>query len=1565
MGDAIEDVRQEVAFLAREYQVELFEKAIDENTIICLKTGAGKTFIAIMLIKELQHEIMKAYDVEGKRTIFLVPKVPLVMQQAEAIREHTILRVGHYYGAMGIDYWDETQWLAELKKNHVLVMTAQILVNMLQSGFMSLNKVNLLIFDECHIATGNHPYCVVMSRYRDFNERPRILGLTASILNGKCSPHTVETQMKNLEKTLYSRIQTAADLNAVNRYATKPKEVIVVCDPFPEDGLLERKVAETVARGLEVMQPILDAMKNKVGDNPAVQSLVAKPTLNLHDILQLLKSVWNEFDSSSEAGEYSTSPEILLKYVNGIMCTLGLWCTRFAVDRFLDDIPRLRQDARDQLKDSLVLLYDILETSLTTVKDVLERNSSLFSITDAVTPKLKRLVELLVAIQPMRTVAGEDGSVGSFRGIIFVEQRIIAWILCEYLQNLHTQLPGRYWFLCPTYVVGHGLHVMPLKKVGMNVVKQNESLHSFRTGVCNVMVATKVVEEGLDIPKCNFVVRFDPPKTFCSYVQSMGRARAEKALYVLLADPAEHTSLVNDVTVYKMIEILLNLKSHNRLVPDDDVVELHYEAFHRVPPYYPAGRDGAVVTMDTAMFFLYRYCNYMPRDRFTQLVPKFRYERNSEDIREMRCIVSVPFCTVIKERIVGQYMKDKKLARKAAAHQACKLLHLAGELNDHLQPAVNFTERYQNELGIIPMENVQEGDPIPGTKKRRQVYEKQIADEFCDSFPVPNKEMFLYNIMISETEDFRQHKLGYFGILTAKPLPNVCPFKLFAETEVIASVLCVRSKFTLSETGLQSLEDFHCFLFRNVVGLATSAMEYAPKIARCSFLIVPITRDQDCKYTINWEMVSECATFKNQTIEKSSEIRIGDVITRQYGPETFRRTRFHVIDVCHDLTPESTFPSSKMITYSMYFKAKYDCEILDLEQPLLLVDYAPNTYNLLHPRPCNGTGSTERRLQHLIPELCLRYPLKIKELRQALYLPCILHRLSGLLLARLLGNRIIEEGKFLRFRVDPPGSPIPPLEDICQSCKVDDEVIFRRVKNYNRSNATLSALLFQTLTTSSADNWSDLERLEVIGDSFLKFSVSVYLFCTFKNLNEGPLSMLRNSMVKNFTLFHLANVKGFPQLLNTQAFLPRLMWLPPCFVIPDCLREALRLANVPLHLWPFAKPEDVVAHSHDLDQWCKELTDRWSAAGPANRDAPVGKTVCPPSSFRSYVEGDDDDYGNDDDDDIASFAVTIDPYTQQLISDKTVADSTEAVIGAMLILYGQQAALELVNWLGLTMRPDFYPWKPPTTALIVSAHLLNRSEIFAGLDELEAKLCYKFNDKSFLRQAMIHPSYTRLQVTNNYQKLEFLGDSILDFLITLHLYKVHPNLSPGDMTDLRSSLVDNVTFGYLTVTNKIHKHLKYSSVNLYQTIERYLSHVKLLKHPKDAVYLIKEDETLEMEEIEVPKVLGDIFEAIAGAIYIDSGLSLKAVWDAFYPMMKDIIDQYCVSLPINPVRVLMEAYPATIFSKPKYEGDTFMVNCVCNGTIYKGLSKNKMVAKQAAAKCALRALNVSSTRTLS
>ncbi|XP_075502870.1 endoribonuclease Dicer homolog 2-like isoform X2 [Primulina tabacum] len=173
---------------ARSYQLEALEKALKQNTIVFLETGTGKTLIAIMLLRSYAHLFRKPSPFIA---VFLVPTVVLVTQQAEAVAILTDLKVGKYYGEMGVDFWDAATWNLQKDENEVLVMTPQILLDALRHSFLKLDQIKVLIFDECHNARGKHPYACIMTEFyhRELSSNnlqlPRIFGMTASPIKAK------------------------------------------------------------------------------------------------------------------------------------------------------------------------------------------------------------------------------------------------------------------------------------------------------------------------------------------------------------------------------------------------------------------------------------------------------------------------------------------------------------------------------------------------------------------------------------------------------------------------------------------------------------------------------------------------------------------------------------------------------------------------------------------------------------------------------------------------------------------------------------------------------------------------------------------------------------------------------------------------------------------------------------------------------------------------------------------------------------------------------------------------------------------------------------------------------------------------------------------------------------------------------------------------------------------------------------------------------------------------------------------------------------------------------------
>ena len=141
---------------------------------------------------------------------------------------------------MGVDFWNCERWVEEFNENDVLVMTAQILENILTCAFITPANINLLIMDECHNATKNHVYVRIMKLFLEAEKHdnlkvPHIMGLTASIINEKYKKaatdfHSIKyylgVKMKELECTMRAKCITCSDIGSVATFATRPLEIV-------------------------------------------------------------------------------------------------------------------------------------------------------------------------------------------------------------------------------------------------------------------------------------------------------------------------------------------------------------------------------------------------------------------------------------------------------------------------------------------------------------------------------------------------------------------------------------------------------------------------------------------------------------------------------------------------------------------------------------------------------------------------------------------------------------------------------------------------------------------------------------------------------------------------------------------------------------------------------------------------------------------------------------------------------------------------------------------------------------------------------------------------------------------------------------------------------------------------------------------------------------------------------------------------------------------------------------------------------------------------------------------
>lgn len=239
----------------------------------------------------------------------------------------------------------------------------------------------------------------------------------------------------------------------------------------------------------------------------------------------------------------------------------------------------------------------------------------------------------------------------------------------------------------------------------------------------------------------------------------------------------------------------------------------------------------------------------------------------------------------------------------------------------------------------------------------------------------------------------------------------------------------------------------------------------------------------------------------------------------------------------------------------------------------------------------------------------------------------------------------------------------------------------------------------------------------------------------------------------------------------------------------------------------------------------------------------------------------------------------------QRIADKTNADCVEAILGACLVSIGVDRTFKILEMFNiLPQRPNVditqllqQQFHTPRVRTNITDHEVD--SFLPNHGELEKSIGYTFNDRAYLLQALTHPTYPTNRVTGCYQQLEFLGDAILDFLITSYIFERCPHMDPGQLTDLRSALVNNVTLACLCVRYNIHLYILSQNASLTEFIGHFVDFQVKYKHEiSDHVELLMEEKDVACkmaDYVEVPKTLGDVVEALIGAIFLDSGNNLE------------------------------------------------------------------------------------------
>ncbi|XP_077413311.1 ATP-dependent RNA helicase DHX58 isoform X2 [Vanacampus margaritifer] len=471
------------------YQEEVIQEALrGENIIVWLPTGAGKTRAAVYVAqKHLERT-------PGAKVVVLVNTVHLVEQHYSK----------EFLPALECDYTvtavtsasDKKDFLGKvLLDTDVLMCTAQILLNALDSDdeakHVELSDVTLLVVDECHHTHDKTVYNKIMRLYLEKKRRgekrlPQVLGLTASPGTGGA---------KSLDKAVQYVLQICANLDCaivstknfteeLNMKVPRPIKIFDIVDKRLEDPFCD--LVQWMMQQIHCfMDPPEDFILRGFGTQEYESDVVALQKKGVQKCNRRLQQC------AIHLREYN---DALL--INDTLLMEDALCS-------LEEFYKGRETSVIDDTDRFLLnLFNDNRANLTTlVSDTRFKN-----------PKMEQLATTLLRhFEP---------NVDS-RGILFSKTRKSTQCLCQWAKN-----SLRLAAIKPAIITG---------SAAMTQHDRDETIRNFRLGRVNLLIATSVAEEGLDIPQCNLVVRYGLLTNEIAQQQASGRARAQDSHYSLVA----------------------------------------------------------------------------------------------------------------------------------------------------------------------------------------------------------------------------------------------------------------------------------------------------------------------------------------------------------------------------------------------------------------------------------------------------------------------------------------------------------------------------------------------------------------------------------------------------------------------------------------------------------------------------------------------------------------------------------------------------------------------------------------------------------------------------------------------------------------------------------------------------------------------------------------------------------------------------------------------------------------------------------------------------------------------
>ncbi|MEK6848788.1 MAG: DEAD/DEAH box helicase family protein [Nanoarchaeota archaeon] len=460
----------------RPYQTDILKTCIEKSCLVVLPTGLGKTLIALMLA----HERLTKHP--RSKILFLAPTRPLAEQHLAYFKKH----LPELYADMQIftGKINASERRKIWQTADIIFSTPQCIGNDIKNNLYSLSEVSLLIEDECHRCFKNYAYTAIAKNYNEISPTPRVLGLTAS-------PGSEKSKIKEICQNLGIE---AVEIRTRDSSDVKPYLQHLAIEAIKVDFPQELEEIRLLIHPL-YKKKVEELQNRKVLFKPATKTFLLECQAIIMKSISSGNKNMNMFAAASACAQ-----AIKLQHLLELLETQTLSSTGTYIEKLLSEAAESKSKASKQLANqpnfakARALLASLLSDKkehpkLSILKDFVQKEMQ--------TPETK----IIVFSQYRDTVSKISAELNSIEGVkakVFVGQ----------------QKRGN---------------------TGLNQKEQQAIIREFSTGEINILCATSIGEEGLDIPEVNAVILYEPVPSAIRQIQRRGRtARLMKGKLIIL-----------------------------------------------------------------------------------------------------------------------------------------------------------------------------------------------------------------------------------------------------------------------------------------------------------------------------------------------------------------------------------------------------------------------------------------------------------------------------------------------------------------------------------------------------------------------------------------------------------------------------------------------------------------------------------------------------------------------------------------------------------------------------------------------------------------------------------------------------------------------------------------------------------------------------------------------------------------------------------------------------------------------------------------------------------------------